>query len=375
MAGCNPVVPVMDWTEDAELHKRYVEWKEEVELEIGSTLSSKSNSVKSNYVLRWAGKPARDYLKSLPDSEFTYEGANTDEILTALEKKTKPKSNEIAAFTKLRSLKQGDMPLSEFIREARRLVELCNYPNDKNRLIRDTIVSGIRSLRAYQKCLDTKDLSLQDCIAICQAEDAIRMQVQDCRPESINMIQNTQAMIPVNRLRHNPRQSHNSNKNRYRSTKNCYYCGAPNWTREHSRVCKAKNYICGSCNKRGHLDSMCRSRPVHTLTAQPTEQAKTAQEYANSLETAQKHNPNLETAPYSTPYFISREELPQANCNTLQTVQVSRLGANEKSEHIRPAWIAQSQNSKIHQVNMEIDTGAGCNVMPLYKVNELFGQE
>ena len=63
MASCNPVAPVMDWTEDAELHKRYMEWKEEVELEIGSTLSGKSNSVKSNYVLRWAGKPARDYLK------------------------------------------------------------------------------------------------------------------------------------------------------------------------------------------------------------------------------------------------------------------------------------------------------------------------
>ena len=45
MASCNPVAPVMDWTEDAELHKRYMEWKEEVELEIGSTLSDKSNSV------------------------------------------------------------------------------------------------------------------------------------------------------------------------------------------------------------------------------------------------------------------------------------------------------------------------------------------
>ena len=33
MANGNPVVPVMDWTEDAELHKRYVEWREEVELE------------------------------------------------------------------------------------------------------------------------------------------------------------------------------------------------------------------------------------------------------------------------------------------------------------------------------------------------------
>ena len=77
--------------------------------------------MKSNYVLRWAGKPAKDYLKSLPESKFKYEGARAETILTALEEKTRPKSNEIAAFTKLCSLKQGNMPLSEFIREARKL--------------------------------------------------------------------------------------------------------------------------------------------------------------------------------------------------------------------------------------------------------------
>ena len=83
MANGNPVVPVMDWTEDAELHKRYVEWREEVELELGSSLSNRANSVKSNYVFRWADKPARDYLKSLPESEFKYEGASADDILIA----------------------------------------------------------------------------------------------------------------------------------------------------------------------------------------------------------------------------------------------------------------------------------------------------
>ena len=218
-----------------------------------------------------------------------------------MERKTKPKSNEIAAFTKLCSLKQGDMPL--FIREARRLAELCNYPNDKDRLIRDTIVSGIRSPRAYQKCLDTKGLNLQDCITICQTEDAIHMQVQDCRPEYIGKAQDVQTMIPesitavqsaqtmflVNRLQQSPRQSPNSNKGRYKS-RSCYYCGAPNWTREHLSVCEANNYICGNCNKRGHLDSMCRSRPMHMLEAQSTVQSETTQDYAHSLEIAQQQN-------------------------------------------------------------------------------------
>ena len=211
----------MDWNEDPELHKRYIEWKEEVELELGSSLSNRSNSVKSNYVLRWAGKPARDYLKSLPESEFKYEGASAEAILAALEEKTKPKSNEIAACTKLHSLNQGDMPLSEFIWEARRLAELCNYPNDQDRLIRDMIASGVYSLRAYQKCIDTKDLSLQDCINIRQAEDAIRMQVQECRPESVNSIQSAQTTIPVHRLQHGSKQSSSFNRHKNKSTGNC----------------------------------------------------------------------------------------------------------------------------------------------------------
>ena len=58
------------------------------ELQLGSSLSNRSNSMKSNYMLRWAGKPARDYLKSLPESEFKYEGASAEAKLTALEMKT-----------------------------------------------------------------------------------------------------------------------------------------------------------------------------------------------------------------------------------------------------------------------------------------------
>ena len=68
--------------------------------------------------------------------------------------------------------------------------------------MRNMIVSEVYSLRAYQKCINAKDLILQDCINICQAEDAIRMQVQECRPEAVNTIQSAQTMILVHRLQH-----------------------------------------------------------------------------------------------------------------------------------------------------------------------------
>ena len=329
MANCNPVVPVMDWTEDAQLHQRYIEWKEEVELELGSSLSNRSNSVKSNYVLSWAGKPARDYLKSLPDSEFKYEGASPEAILEALEEKTKPKSNEIVAFTKLRSLKQGDMPLSEFIWEARRLAELCNFPNDQDRLIRDTIVSRIQSLRAYQKCIDTKDLSLQDCINICQVEDAIRMQVLECRPESVNSIQSAQTAVPVHKLQHGSKQSKTSTGTRIRLHITAIIMEHQTGPGNILRYARLKTLYVVGVEKKGHLDSLCKSTetPLHMLEAQNYS-------HLQSQESPQDYNQSLETAQYSTLYFMSKEELPQMKCNSLKTVQVSRLGANEQSEHI-----------------------------------------
>ena len=224
------------------------------------------------------------------------------------------------------------MPLSEFIHEVRRPAELCNYPNDKDRLIRDTIVSKIQSLRAYQKCIDAKDLSLQDCINICQAEDTVRMQVLECRPESVKSIQSAQVAVPVHRLQNNSRQSSNSNRNKNKTACNCYYCRAQNWTREHSKICKARNHTCGRCGKRRHLDSLCRSAgtSIHMIEAQDYPSPQPIQ----SQEIPQDCNQSLETAQYSTPYFMSKEEFPQMTCNSRKTVQVSRLGTNEHNEHI-----------------------------------------
>ena len=46
----------MDWTEDAELHRRYLDWEEEVKPLMGGPLSDgdkKPASIKVNYLLMW----------------------------------------------------------------------------------------------------------------------------------------------------------------------------------------------------------------------------------------------------------------------------------------------------------------------------------
>ena len=83
-------------------------------------------------------------------------------------------------------------------------------------------------------------------------------------------MQSAQTAVPVHRLQNSSRQPSNSNRNKNKTAHNCYYCGAQNWTREHSKICKAKNHTCGRCNKKGHLESLCRSArtPLHMIEAQ-----------------------------------------------------------------------------------------------------------
>ena len=49
--------PKMDWTKDAELHKRYTDWGQEVQLILEAILSNvKDAKTKVKYVNLWAGK-------------------------------------------------------------------------------------------------------------------------------------------------------------------------------------------------------------------------------------------------------------------------------------------------------------------------------
>ena len=68
------------------------------------------------------------------------------------------------------------------------MVDLCNFAcvgDCKDRLIRNSIVAGLSSTKAYQQCISKgSNLTLNECIKICQTEDATCRQVLALRPES-----------------------------------------------------------------------------------------------------------------------------------------------------------------------------------------------
>ena len=182
----------MDWTEDPELHRCFREWREETELLVDTALAHiKDNITKLKFIHLWAGKEARMYLSTVSDDKKD----SLQTLLNTLEDWTRPKADEIAAYTQLRVLNQGNKTLSTYIQEVRRLVDLCNLDcsADKDKLIRNSIIAGINSTKAYQQCiLKGSSLSLDDCIKICQMEDATCRQVQALHAESSDCSDSTQ---------------------------------------------------------------------------------------------------------------------------------------------------------------------------------------
>ena len=62
--------PKMDWTEDAELHKCFKEWREENELLVNRALAHiKDKTTEMKFVTLWAGKEARTYLTIVRNEE------------------------------------------------------------------------------------------------------------------------------------------------------------------------------------------------------------------------------------------------------------------------------------------------------------------
>ena len=100
-------------------------------------------------------------------------GINIDRYFELFEEHIAPKSNALIAIVELKRLFQGSMSLEDFHTKALRLVKEAEYPEGDtwNRVLRDTIISGLASDRIHAKIIkEGKDVTLPRVMEIAQLE-------------------------------------------------------------------------------------------------------------------------------------------------------------------------------------------------------------
>ena len=149
-------------------------------------------------------------------------------------------------------------------------------------------------------------------------------------------------------------------------TESCHRCGG---TSSHPRAqCPAKDFPCQTCHKVEHNARGCRSKGKTVKQIQAAEMAQDSnEEDADFSDCTQcKHE-------YTIPYFQPKTETK--SCHILKIVPVASLQVPHAGEHIQPLWISFLRDPTIHKMDCEVDTGVGCNKLPLYKAREIFKQE
>lgn len=166
--------------------------------------------------------------------------------------------------------RQPGETVDEFITALRQLASTCEF-KERDVLIRDRLVIGIKDLRMQEKMLQYPNLALTEAIQICRA-----METSATTQRKILNTTEANTSVPVctvkqqNRVRtqNDDRYSSRENNLDYRSDGTCHKIGklCDNCGLLHDKgKCPAYNRYCSRCNKRGHYRKVCRAKSVHEI--------------------------------------------------------------------------------------------------------------
>ena len=161
--------------------------------------------------------------------------------------------NEIAVFTQLRTFKKDSLSLREFMNNATRLVDECNYPDDaRDRLLRDITVSEV--------CRSQMQLNSEDAIKICQSEDSTEKQVVALWPYlQTTMSAHIQDSADLHKV--TPRVGRLSTRNSPQPTHKQWECAYCRQNTRHSRTeCPVWGAEYYNCKSMGHYGGVCQAK-------------------------------------------------------------------------------------------------------------------
>lgn len=147
--------------------KNWMNFKKQFEIYMkASGLENNESENKVNIFLNIAGEEALEIFEGLnltPEDQKNY-----DLVIQAFDSHCMSKHNEIyTSFKFFTRVQQPSEFFSEFYDDLLVMANFCNFGNQRNRLIRDRIIAGIRYPGLQERFLKSPELSLEEVVNIC----------------------------------------------------------------------------------------------------------------------------------------------------------------------------------------------------------------
>ena len=221
---------------------------------LASGLNEKSSASQVNTLIYTMGDIADDILSSFGLSED--DKAKYKVVVEKFEAHFVKKRNIIFERAKFNQRRQEENePVDDFVTSLYRLSEHCRYGELRDELIRDRIVVGLRDSTLSEKLQLDPNLTLEAAITAARQRE----------PSNIDVIvtkkpQTTRSKSTRERANKQPQKSYPAS--------NPQVCGRCGKSHLDKQQCPAKEAICRKCHKRGHFQSVCRTKSLKSVSTE-----------------------------------------------------------------------------------------------------------
>ena len=331
-----------------------------------------ANAKQKCVLLSVIGAKYYSLLKNLcsPDLPST---KSFDELVKTLKDHITPKPIIIAERYRFHQrAQQSSETVNEFAADLQKLASTCEFGNFLGEALRDRLVCGLHDTNTQKKLLTKDELDFKKALEIANAMQNASAQAAELKGPTTNTESSKEE---VNALEQEEEafSIHKRKENDKRKNSKCYRCGQNHW----QKPCPYINFKCHKCKKTGHLEAVCKSKPVYII--QSAKSTSGEKPYIINLKVKDK-NINFEVDTGASVTLINKEtyegnwnkqQAPLKPCNTILRTytgddikvlgKIEMLTEHKKNKEIVPIIVVEGSGPNllgrdlIRKLNMEKD--------------------